>query len=94
MSFLFLNILSQRKSCYPFLWCKKGPKSSKIVIICTPNDTTKKFMDGVGATSIDRTEEVLGESDNGHTVEDSVKLTECACRLSETRDNRRRRGII
>ncbi|KAI7906278.1 uncharacterized protein BX663DRAFT_427228 [Cokeromyces recurvatus] len=47
-----------------------------------PNDATKKIMDGIGIASTDGMEEVLvessGESDNGHTIEDSIKLMECA----------------
>lgn len=49
-----------------------------------PDESTQILLDGIGTTIKDSLERVLvessGELDNGHSVDDTVKLIECSAK--------------
>lgn len=79
-----------------FLWCEKGLASNKLLAICMPDDSTRKLLDGIGMTAKDSLERVLiessGESDEKHSIEDTVKLMECGAKCLREEMNQYRQA--
>ncbi|KAI9316042.1 hypothetical protein BX666DRAFT_1954199 [Dichotomocladium elegans] len=65
-------------------WAEKGFQSNRFIAICLPNEGQfpKKLVDGIRIGLDDRTERLIiessGEEDDGHTMEDTLKIIECS----------------
>ncbi|KAG2216754.1 hypothetical protein INT45_010796 [Circinella minor] len=65
-------------------WAEKSIDANKFIGICMPGEgpIPKKLADGIGKGVLDNKERLIvessGETDDAHTIEDSLKIVECS----------------
>ncbi|ORX43887.1 hypothetical protein DM01DRAFT_1329489 [Hesseltinella vesiculosa] len=79
-----------------FAWCEKGLDSQKALAICTGHDYSRKLLDGIGISTLGRSERTLMESsgdvDGDHTLDDTLKLMECGQTVMKFEMNKNRQA--